>query len=294
MAACFVVDLWPGKAYSFYTLSRVAATIFLALVLAVPAPASGVFDGTANLYTNNALFGGTPTYPAMAAAWINTDQVASFTGWASVADNSATATELSCGFDGTDTSPPDSITGRAGSGGVFATQSEAGSITAGTWYHVVVVWTSTSVRNSYINGTVGTAGSGTSNPTGLDHSCVGAIYRAAAVAPFDGKIAEVVFASGFNDANKATIVSQLASGKRPTSVTELSGFINAYQPLRTGLNDTGYLGPDWTNTNVTFDAADHPISSGLLKTLLLNSQVSPLERRKQVPILHESHYALAP
>lgn len=75
---------------------------------------------------------------------------------------------------------------------------------------------------------------------------------------FDGRMAEVVVAHGFSTSDITTIRTALAGGARPIDIPELAPYLDAYQPLRKGLNDVGYVGPSFTNNGVTFDEEDHP------------------------------------
>jgi hypothetical protein len=226
---------------------------------------SAILNGTsAYLVTANALIGSTPNYPFLTWAWVKLANVTAAHSCLWLSDNAALASIdfLDCSVRGDVANDPVRISSAAaGSGNVSV--ADVNGVTAGTWHLVGAYYAANNSRQAILDSTLGVAQTTARAVSGLTHAAIGTQYFQSTPNTFlSGRVAEFGFASGFTAGNITAILTQLAAGVRPTSIAELVSSINACQPCRSGLANSGAIGPAWTNNNVTFDANDHPIRYG--------------------------------
>lgn len=218
---------------------------------------SGTFNGSADLRTASSVWGSTPTYPCLMAMWVRQDAIERTTNgvYMSVSDADA-LTYMECRFT-TDGIKP--ITGTVNVAGTSGTSTSGSSVADDAWTLVGTLFTSATSRQSFVGTTLSTANTTNLAPTTLDTTAIGAwIFSGFQLNPSKGDYAEAVFASGFDIADINDILTALNNGEAAYGIAQLQGFIDAYQPLLTGVNDTNYIGPTFTNTNVTFNSGNHP------------------------------------
>ena len=125
------------------------------------------------------------------------------------------------------------------------------TLVANTWYHSAAVFTSSSNRSAFIDGSETNNTVSNVGPTAPDQFLVGSRYAAAFGAYFDGDIAEVGI---WNAALTAAEVASLADGftcdkVRPQSLVFYAPLIRNLQDVRGGLTITN---------NNTATVANHP------------------------------------
>ena len=127
--------------------------------------------------------------------------------------------------------------------------------TAGTWYHCAGVYTSTTSRLAYVNGTAGTADTTSVTPAGLDACYIGVQRFSGSFAGYcNGDLAEVaLYSAALTDAE----VASLAAGYSPLLVRPQS--LVGYWPLfARATNEEDWTGGRAGTPNGTPAAADHP------------------------------------
>jgi hypothetical protein len=105
-------------------------------------------------------------------------------------------------------------------GGTNASSTVTSAFTNGVWAHVCGVWTSTTSRLSYLNGTAGSASATSITTSGINRTIVGARLQTDVAGRFySGRIA---WPSIWNVALTATEVAALAGGANPLDIRRLS------------------------------------------------------------------------
>lgn len=221
---------------------------------------SAIFNGSALLVVADDLVGSTPTYPVLMSTWVYVNNLTDNHTAISLGNNNSSSVRehtLSCATHFIN--DPARILSYDGDS-ASATQN---GVTSSTWIHIAAYLGSSSFRQVTLNGNFSTSETTNQSVTSLTHASMGCLYRdnaGVATTYLNGRMAEVCIANNFNTTDITGIVTDLYNGTRPISIPELQPYIEAYQPLKNGLNDSGYIGPSWTNNGVTFDAGDHPIS----------------------------------
>lgn len=221
---------------------------------------SAIFNGTSSylLTANNIVGGSTPTYPVLLGGWVKLANVTAAMVSICNGDGASAAydlMELQCRGD----VASDPVYAMSAAGGGGAHNSFANGMTAGSWLFVAAYFASDSSRYAYLGPTAGAHNAAFRGTTGLNLACLGARYWDGAANTFhNGSMAEVFAASGFSTSNITAIITKLAAGWKPTDIAELEPFLTMYQPLSAALEETGHVGPEWTNTAVTFNSGDHP------------------------------------
>lgn len=234
---------------------------------------SAIFNGTTSvLSVADPLVDASPTYPVLVGGWAKLTAVTTNYGFVCLTDGASSEDVLYCECSGAVASDP--VRAMAAVNNAYSVNSTNG-LTAGSWLFVGAYFGANNNRQPILGTTVGTNTYGTARAVaGLAAAYIGAFRDSETLAFFSGRIAEVFVAQGFTAGDLTTIVTQLAGGASPSNVAELSPHLVAYQPLISALDNSGAVGPSWTNTDVTFDSADHPISysaSSPLQSILLHS-----------------------
>ncbi len=217
-----------------------------ALLLSVVLTATGAreFNGS-NQYLNIASSHGVPI---TIAAWIYADSTASAMAVGSVTSGSLTRCQLGLGTGGL----PNATT--VNTGGTSASAQGASGISAGTWYHLVGTFTSSTDRKVFLDG-VQQAANTTSITLGtVNRTTIGMRVASNAVGLFwDGRIAEfAVWNATLSDAE----IASLAAGAKPIRVRPAS--LRVYVPLAGEASpEINFIGTAATLTNAPTSVA-HP------------------------------------
>lgn len=220
-----------------------------------------IFNGTTSvLSVADPLVDASPTYPVLVGGWAKLAAVTTNYGFVCLTDGAASEDVLYCECSGAVASDP--VRAMAAVNAVYTTSiNSTNGLTAGSWLFVGAYFGSNTNRQPILGTTVGANTNATARAVAsLSAAYIGAFRDSATSTFFSGRIAEVFVAQGFTAGDLTTIVTQLAGGASPSNVAELSPHLVAYQPLISALDNSGAVGPSWTNTDVTFDSADHPIS----------------------------------
>lgn len=128
-------------------------------------------------------------------------------------------------------SPPLPLRAMAASGGTLP-QASGGTISANSWNHAAGVYSSSTSRTAYANGTAGTANTTSVTPSGMDNVNIGVRWYTTLAEYFQGRVAEAAIWSAALTA--AEIVS-LNKGFRPYRIRPQS--LVFYAPLLRNLQD---------------------------------------------------------
>lgn len=100
--------------------------------------------------------------------------------------------------------------------GTTSTEANKAGVGTGTWQHVAGVWTSSTSRTAYYNGTAGTTDATSSAPSGINRTEIGQLLNGGApVFRMDGDIAECGI---WNISLSAADIASLAAGVSPLFV----------------------------------------------------------------------------
>jgi hypothetical protein len=129
-----------------------------------------------------------------------------------------------------------------------------------TWVAAMGEFIATNSRTLRFNDEATDANS-TSTGTGVNavETRIGSINSASQF--FSGRIAEVGVWALTNQTHRDAIIADFKASKRPNLCAHSEKLV-LYQPLKSGVNEDGCVGPAMTETNVTWDAEDHPIDYG--------------------------------
>ncbi len=224
---------------------------------------SAIFNGTSAYFlTANAVVGATPNYPVLMGAWFKlTDVNAAYAGCV-LTDNAALPAVDYARFYLDGSTAGDPVKCDVAASGAFATSADIPGLTAGVWIWVGCILRTSADRSSILGTTVGTPQTTATAVTGLTTSAFGSDYYGSGTTGnfLKGNAAEVIFASGNASitTNITAILAAITTGTKPTNIAALSPYLNVYQPLKYGLNDTGYIGATWTANNITYDSTVQP------------------------------------
>ena len=188
--------------------------------------------------------------PFTFASWVNSDVTSTLEYVLSVGDNSG-LDHWGIGIDASDQAIAQAI------GAATGTSTTTATISSSTWHHVVGVFTSSTSRTAYLDGTAGTENTTSVSPGFLNETAIGKRSRSAGGSdPWDGKISEVAI---WNVALTAGEIKTLSNGVSPFRVRPES--LLAYWPmhgLTSSSNETDYSGGGNTMTQAgTPASADH-------------------------------------
>lgn len=223
---------------------------------------SAIFNGTdAYLSTASHIIGATPNYPVGMVGWMKLTAVTARHVVLSSSDNQAAASQDAIQVEARGDIVNDPIYARSIASGSIV-QATHNGLTAGSWIAFHCYWTSSADRFAGFAGAFGSVNSAIRNATGLAVFSIGAQLQVDVASDFfGGRLAEVGVLTGISTTEFTdTWVPAFVAGSRPPAITLGTGTLAAYQPFISGLNDAGFIGASWTNTNVTFDSADHPIA----------------------------------
>ena len=218
---------------------------------------SAIFNGTSSFIaptSQQSVVGSTPTYPVLMGGWVKRTNNTNQQAFISVNDNAASAVDTLLLYH---TAGSDTLNARSQQGGNGSSGTLAG-LTTGSWQFVAAYFAAANSRQAVLGTTFGTAQTTTRNTVGLNSTFIGKFVDIQ-TDYLNGRVAEMFVAQNFTAGNITTIVNALAGGARPVDVTELSSSLVLYQPLLAGVDETDFVGPAITATNVTWDSADHPI-----------------------------------
>lgn len=221
---------------------------------------SAIFDPSASAYlvTANNL-AGSPTYPILFGCWIKLTDVTNPYSLCFMTDNAALGSIdfIDLSVRGDVANDPLRVTCAAAGSGNSSFASLDG-MTSGAWTFVWGYLSANNNRKCGIGSTEGTAETTARAVSGLTHAAIGTQYYGSAPNGYlDGKMAGFFVSNGFSG-NLTEVIRQLKAGVAPIAIYGLADSLSCYQPMLSGLNETGYVGPSWTNNNVTFSSGDHP------------------------------------
>jgi hypothetical protein len=180
------------------------------------------FNGTSDYLIHNTAL--VTTTPLTMVCWAKWDALGTAGILMRIGDNAATSGLLNC-FSIRKNASDAVIASTAN-----ATTQGNSSITitnANQWYHVAGVFTSSTSRTVYVDGTAGTANTTSLTPSGLDDTTIGAAtYTGGIITYMNGSIAE---AGIWNVVLTAAEISSLSKGISPLSIRP--GNLLAYWPL---------------------------------------------------------------
>lgn len=201
-------------------------------------------------------FNGSTQYLSVASAVVSSMPL-TIAGWFNVANTTASHTICSIGVSGgTDrymlqadgASLGDPVVAWIGAGGA-GRQSNAGAFTANTWTHGAAVFTSSTRRLAYKDGTAGTANTNSVSPSGVNSTLIGARYATTLGSYCNGYVAEV---GVWDVALTADEIVALAKGYTPDQIRPQS--LVMYLPLVRELVEPR-KGVTFTNNNTATVAA---------------------------------------
>jgi hypothetical protein len=240
-------------------------TIYMPLTLigvaiATNVEAAGVFNGSAYLIANESVVntGSDPNYGILMACWFKR----SGTGdnnrlFVSVTNNSAAGSRRSLNF-GHNNSVLQVETYDGTSSPAFS----ANSYAANQWYPAFAWYGASDNREAKLgSNSWGSNSNNRPNVTGLIRTAIGTLWVNDGPNPafnHSGKLAEVGVWTGINSSDRNAIVEQYLNGARPVNITAPANSLKLYQPLRASDDELGSVGPSFTPSGMTFDAADHP------------------------------------
>jgi hypothetical protein len=221
---------------------------------------SAIFNGTTSFINLvEAIVGSTPTYPVLILCWVKLANITADHTAVSIGDNAAAASvdEIQLRLRGNAANDPTSIISTAA--GAFSLADVNGN-TADAWLAQGAYQASAASRQAYRGGTLSTAQTTTRNVTGLSQVTVGATRRADVNSLFlNGRMAELGIWSGIDATAATTIVMpQFLAGIRPPHIGAGLSTLVLYQPFVAGVNEATKVGSDMTESNMTYDANDHP------------------------------------
>jgi hypothetical protein len=177
--------------------------------------------------------------PMTFAAWVNVSSLANSNGFIGISVSSGTAgSGWHMYSDTTGAIWADQISSSGGSGSATTTA----KLSTGSWFHVAVVFTSTTSRAAYLSGANKiTNATSTSSPTSLTTTLVGSIYEGA----FFDCIGSMAFAGIWNVSLSDTDIATLSNSFGPPKVRPDA--LKSYAPLFSGaspepdlISSTGY------------------------------------------------------
>ena len=127
--------------------------------------------------------------------------------------------------------------GATANDGTSSSSMVSGTAPLNQWSHAAAVFSSTTSRTAYFNGTAAAANTNTSTPTGIDRINIGARYNTTIGAYFSGRIAEV---GVWNAALTADEIASLSKGfpcrlVRPSALAFYSRLIRNVMDIRNGI-----------------------------------------------------------
>lgn len=158
--------------------------------------------------------------PFTFAAWVRPTAVASYQAVLSISQNVGSANYHALYLNPSAGVSAYSLAG----GGTTGEATSGGTMTANAWAHVAAVFSATTNRRAYLNGTGGTANTTTVNPGGLDITQIGTLWTGTNPATADVGEA-VIYGAALTDADLAS----LAAGVSPLLVRPDA--LVAYYPL---------------------------------------------------------------
>jgi hypothetical protein len=235
---------------------------------------SAIFNGSTSALTAAlSVLGSTPTYPVLLGGFVKLSAVTAAQAAVIVSDDQSSNfdfLELSVRGD----QPNDPVQAAACAAGVSSSSAPTiDGATAGNWIWIGAYYLSALSRHAVLGSTLSTISSLTRNVNGLATTAIGKRRLGADSLWFGGRMAEIVVAQNFNNGDISTILTQLSGGTRPVNVSQLSGKLVLYQPLLAGIDEAGFV-QSVTNNNVTFDAADHPVSYGVKRPLKIKTRAA--------------------